>query len=149
MKFKGTPKKIKEKRLKIKKKKEEDYRHLVKTEKKAIAKYSPKIKRTIPEWAVSSAIISCAGFLVIILLIFLQVQQIKALKEQRSVLEANLRVWQAVLQKYPDYRDGYMQSAVLEYRLNNTNDARQYTEKALSIDSTYEPAKRFMEILKN
>lgn len=156
MKFKGVRKK-KEQEKKSKGKIGERKVKLASIKKGEIkAKYFPKIKRIIPErkkkicsvpWVLSTTIICLLAFGVVCLLLFLRVQQIQDLRRQRTVLEANLHKWQTVIRRYPDYRDGYLQAAVVEYRLNNLLSARKYAEQALAIDQTSDYAKKLLQIL--
>lgn len=67
------------------------------------------------------------------------VQKEKLLKEDRF--------WKEALIKYPDYRDGYVASAKVEYQLENSQNSLNLINKSLSIDPNYNVSKMFEEFL--
>lgn len=55
--------------------------------------------------------------------------------------------WEKILEEKPDYRDGYLQLAVLYYKLGENAKAKLNLAKALELDPNYEPAKELERIL--
>ena len=52
-----------------------------------------------------------------------------------------------LLEKNNDYRDGYLQLAILEYKLRDYSKAQLYLGKALEIDPNFEKAKELGKAL--
>jgi tetratricopeptide (TPR) repeat protein len=55
--------------------------------------------------------------------------------------------WEEVLEKYPDYRDGYLQLAYLYYKLDKNKQAKENLKKALALDPNWEKTKELKEII--
>jgi hypothetical protein len=53
--------------------------------------------------------------------------------QKQQVLE-NIHRLEGVVDKYKDYKDGYLELAILEYRLGNITKAKYYLEKVFKID---------------
>ena len=51
-----------------------------------------------------------------------------------------MNTWQGIIKKFPDFKDAYLQLAVLEFRLKNYDKARFYCDKALFLDPEYSDA---------
>ncbi len=68
--------------------------------------------------------------------------QLQADKTTRASIEQQIVEWKGILQKYPDYRDGYYHLAVLEYELGNKPAAQIYNQQALDIDPNYTPSRQ-------
>lgn len=47
------------------------------------------------------------------------------------------RAWQRIAEVYPEYRDGFVQLALLSYQLGDTTLSKQYVERVLSLDPGY------------
>jgi len=47
--------------------------------------------------------------------------------------------WEEILEKYPDYRDGYLQLAYLYYKIYQNEKAKENLTKALELDPNFEP----------
>ena len=79
----------------------------------------------------------------------------KTLKEysfqtsERARIEIQIKTWQSITDKYKGYKDGYLQLAVLEYRLGDFEKAKLYTNQALYLDPNYKDALGFLAKLKN
>jgi Tfp pilus assembly protein PilF len=50
--------------------------------------------------------------------------------------------WEAIVFEKPDYRDGYLQLALLHYKLYENQKARENLKKALELDPNFEPVKK-------
>jgi len=68
---------------------------------------------------------------------------------ERAKVESQIKTWQSITDKYKGYKDGYLQLAVLEYRLGEFEKAKNYTNQALSLDPGYKEALEFQKKLKN
>ena len=55
--------------------------------------------------------------------------------------------WEKILEKYPNYRDGYLQLAYLYYKLDKHEKAKENLKKALVLDLNYEKTKELKEII--
>ncbi len=60
-----------------------------------------------------------------------------------------IAAWEKVIEEKPDYRDGYLQLAYLHYKLYETEEAKEYLEKAIELDPNYELTREMEEILEN
>ena len=59
---------------------------------------------------------------------------------ERIKIVSQINTWQSIIKKYKDFKDGYLQIAVLGYRLGDYNKARIYCDKALLLDPEYSDA---------
>jgi Tfp pilus assembly protein PilF len=57
--------------------------------------------------------------------------------------------WQKIIDQYPEYRDGYLQLAILHLKLGEKEKASQALEKAAELAPNYQAAKELEEIIKN
>lgn len=70
------------------------------------------------------------------------------LESERSKIESQIKVWQEIVNKYKDYRDGYLTLAILEYKLGDSDKARLYLKQTLSIDPNFGKARDLEKILR-
>lgn len=56
------------------------------------------------------------------------------LTQERTTLEEEINYWKELTLKKPKYRDAYLQTAVLAYKLGRINEAKEYFDKALAVD---------------
>ena len=52
-------------------------------------------------------------------------------------LERSYEQWQKIVERKPDYRDGYLMLAWLSKKLGKTEEERTYLHEALSLDPNY------------
>ncbi len=71
----------------------------------------------------------------------------KRLGEKRENIINQIKFWQSVNQKYPDFRDSYFQSALLEYQLKDFGKARTYLKEALRLDPNFKSGRKLENIL--
>lgn len=69
------------------------------------------------------------------------------LEMERSKLKSELNLWSSIDEKYPGYKDAYLEMAILEYKLSNFEKAKQLVSKALLLDPNDENAKKLELIL--
>jgi len=55
--------------------------------------------------------------------------------------------WEGVLEKYPDYRDGYLQLAYLYYKTYQDEKAKENLTKALEIDPNFPPTNEIKKLI--
>jgi len=58
-----------------------------------------------------------------------------------------IAAWEKIIEEKPNYRDGYLQLAILHYKLYENEKAKEYLQKTLDLDPNYEPARELEEIL--
>jgi tetratricopeptide (TPR) repeat protein len=56
--------------------------------------------------------------------------------------------WEEVLEKYPDYRDGYLQLAYLYYKIYQDEKVKENLTKALELDPNFPPTQEIKKFLK-
>ena len=66
---------------------------------------------------------------------------------ERTNLLKEVSFWESFLKKNKDYRDGYLQLAILEYKLRNANKAKFYLSQALEIDPNFEKGRELESVL--
>jgi len=75
-------------------------------------------------------------------------QNKKKLDLERQEVISKIEKWQGIVNKYKDYRDGYFQLAILEYRLRDFAKSKFYLDKALSLDPNFEKGRVLEKILR-
>ncbi len=134
-------KKLKHHTRKVKQKFPKDYRFITEW---------PRIKRVlVSPWFWSGVPSSLLLILVIVASITLvtTVKQKQRQDRERAEIVAEIAYWQTVVKNYKDSRDAYFSLAVLEYRLKNMQKAREYIQKALSIDPNFEKGRQLERLL--
>jgi tetratricopeptide (TPR) repeat protein len=56
--------------------------------------------------------------------------------------------WEEVLEKYPNYRDGYLQLAYLYYKIYQDEKVKENLTKALELDPNFPPTQEIKKFLK-
>jgi len=59
-----------------------------------------------------------------------------------------ISAWEKIVQEKPNYRDGYLQLAILNYKIYENEKAKEYLNKALEIDPNFEPALELQKIIR-
>ena len=70
----------------------------------------------------------------------------KKLYEEKS---KEIKFWEEGVVRYTGFRDGYFKLALLEFQRGNFNKSREYLEKDLSIDPSFEEGKSLEKILED
>jgi tetratricopeptide (TPR) repeat protein len=124
-----------------------------KTDKKQASEL-PNIYRFITERVIEAtknkavivSVYSIIYFILIGTIVFLTISFYRNLNTYQNVSSERLAIinkiknWQGIIKKYPDFKDAYLQTAVLEYRLGNYEVAKSYCDKALLLDPEYSDA---------
>ncbi len=58
-----------------------------------------------------------------------------------------IKVWEEIIKDKPQYRDAYLQLAILNYKINEKGNALENLQKALEIDPNFELAKKLEAII--
>lgn len=58
-------------------------------------------------------------------------------KNEVDNAKRNYDFWKTIIRDHPDYRDGYIRAAIHAYELGLFSEAREYVEKAKSIDPNF------------
>ena len=58
-----------------------------------------------------------------------------------------IKVWEEIIKDKPQYRDAYLQLAILNYKINKKENALKNLQKALEIDPNFELAKKLEAII--
>jgi tetratricopeptide (TPR) repeat protein len=56
--------------------------------------------------------------------------------------------WEEILEKYPNYRDGYLQLAYLYYKIYQNEKAKENLAKALELDPNFKPTEKMKKLLR-
>ncbi len=64
-------------------------------------------------------------------------------------IKKSIQSWKEIITEKPDYRDGYLQLALLHYKLYEDKKAEEYLQEALTIDPNFEAAKQLEELLRS
>jgi tetratricopeptide (TPR) repeat protein len=67
---------------------------------------------------------------------------------QRKFLTEDLNFWENFIAKHQDYRDAYIQTSILEYKLGDTSKARMYIEESLTLDPNSSEGSKVEQLLK-
>lgn len=118
----------------------------------------PKIYRFFTDKSLKKAVKTQFQIISLVLLIVLiltfgldllqNLQKQKELDFQRQILTSELKTWESIAQKFPNFKDAYYQLAVLSYRLGDFEKAREYIKKALFLDPNFEKARELDRLLR-
>ena len=59
-----------------------------------------------------------------------------------------IAVWEKIVAEKPNYRDGWIQLAILHYKLYENEKAKECLEEALEIDPNFELVQKLQEVVK-
>lgn len=72
---------------------------------------------------------------------------IKNIKAEPGKIKEEIVFWQKVVEEFPNYRDGYLKLAILNYKINRLFDAQKFLNKSLKIDPNSEDAKKIVNLV--
>lgn len=75
--------------------------------------------------------------------------QIQNSKISYVKVSGELAKWQKIVTEKPDYRDGWYQLSLLQWRISEIDQAKQSITKAIEIDPNYKPAVEFRNFLES
>jgi tetratricopeptide (TPR) repeat protein len=75
-----------------------------------------------------------------------------SLKQQKNLSDPEdikklIHFWEKIVAEKTDYRDGYLQLAILNYKIWQNEKAQEYLKKALIVDPNFEPALELEKII--
>jgi len=70
------------------------------------------------------------------------------LTEERRETEIQINYWKNILDKQSNYRDGYIELAILEYRLGDKGKAVTYLQDALNTDPNFGKSRELENLLR-
>lgn len=73
---------------------------------------------------------------------------LEQIKNEPKRIRGEISFWEKVILEKPDYRDAYLQLAILSYQSYEKEKAKSYLGKALDLDPNFEPARKLEEIIK-
>ncbi len=76
-----------------------------------------------------------------------EIASLYALKDKPNQLQKELDYWQKISWQKSNYRDAFVQKAILEYQLKDTAGAKADLQKALELDPNYEYALKMQKNL--
>jgi len=72
---------------------------------------------------------------------------LEKIKNEPKRIREEISFWEKVISEKPDYRDAYLQLAILNYQIYKKERAKEYLEKALKIDPNFAPARQLENLL--
>ena len=76
-------------------------------------------------------------------------EELEKVRKAREQVVAEMHYWETVVQKYPNYRDGYFMLATMNAQLGYVNKAKEYNDKVLQLDPDFSEGKEFEKELLN
>jgi tetratricopeptide (TPR) repeat protein len=73
----------------------------------------------------------------------------KALSLEKIQVTEEIKNWEKVVDKYKDYKDGYLELAILQYRMGNKTKAKENLEKVFKIDPNSKEGRELEKFLNN
>lgn len=73
----------------------------------------------------------------------------QALEVEKEKVISDISKWEKVIEKYPDYKDGYLTLSALEYRMKNFTKSKEYLQKVFEIDPNSKEGRKLESLLKN
>lgn len=72
---------------------------------------------------------------------------LEKIKGEPQRLRQEIAFWEKVAAEKPDYRDAYLQLAILNYQIYETNKAKENLAKALDLDPNFAPTRELEKII--
>lgn len=72
---------------------------------------------------------------------------LEKIKNEPQAIREEISYWENVVSQKPDYRDAYLQLAILNYQIYENEKAREYLKKVQELDPNFQPAKELEKIL--
>ena len=90
-------------------------------------------------------------FFLLLILLFLSVfwpkRNIAQEWQEKKETEEKVKKWEAVLRKYPRFRDIYLRLAILNWKIYHYKKANQYLQKAKQLDPNFKKTKEVQKII--
>jgi Tfp pilus assembly protein PilF len=82
-------------------------------------------------------IAACCLLFVICLLVVYRSQKVLGASITKNDTSQEINSWLSIVKKHPDYRDGYLQLAILRFNMGDTEEAKKLINIALTIDPNF------------
>lgn len=73
---------------------------------------------------------------------------LEKIKNQPAQINQEISFWGKVVASKPDYRDGYLHLALLNYQIYETQKAKAYLQKAVALDPNFEATKELEDLIR-
>ena len=74
---------------------------------------------------------------------------LEKIKNEPQKIREEISFWEKVVAQKPDFRDAYLQLALLNYQIYNLDKAKEYLQEAKKIDPNFKATKELEKILIN
>lgn len=78
-----------------------------------------------------------------------RIEEANNLLTEKERLEDKVNYWEQLIGNKPNYRDGYLQLAILSYQLNRPLTGKEYWQKAFELDPNYKITKDLAAIFQS
>lgn len=116
--------------------------------KKSKKKNSKIFKKLKFQGLVTFYIVTSALILLLSFDLLFSLQKQKEINFEKTKIESEIKLWEAISAKYQGYKEAYYQLALLNYRIGETDKSRNYIERALYLDPNFEKARDLQKTLK-
>ncbi|MCL4352965.1 hypothetical protein M1615_00655 [Patescibacteria group bacterium] len=99
-------------------------------------------------YVIFASVMFTVAILLGLLMVYFSLVKLQAVKAQNKKIEQRIVFWQKAVAKYNNYRDGYFELAVLEYRLKNFAKSEYYLRKVLYLDPGFTDGLKLREMLR-
>lgn len=113
----------------------------------------PRISRFITERTVYERAVIILSLILIIATgfigyqLYINFQEKQKLDTERAKISQEIEYWQGIIGKYKNFRDAYFMLSVLEYRLKNTEKAKDYLQRVFELDPNFEEGRKLEKFL--
>lgn len=125
------------------------YRVITERFKKSFKKNSRVFKKIKFQWLVILYVVTAFLILILSFDLLSSLQKQKEINFERTKIESEIKLWEALSAKYQGYKESYYELALLNYRIGQIDKAKFYVNKALYIDPNFSEAKNLQMILKS
>lgn len=119
--------------------------HLFKKSKNKNSKIFKKLKF---QGLVTFYIVITALILLLSFDLLISLQKQKEINFERTKIQSEIKLWEAISVKYQGYKEAYYQLALLNYRIGEIDKAKFYINKALYLDPNFEKARDLQKTLR-
>ena len=116
----------------------------------------PRNYRSIPEKLNRDEGIFFIGFLSILIAILLisldmysNFEKQKSLSRDRVKIFEEVSFWQSEVKLHPNFRDAYLNLALLNFQLKNLEESKENLDKSLELDPNFEEGRELEKLLNN
>jgi len=116
---------------------------------KKITKKNSKIFKKLKfQWLVTLYLVTAVLVLILSFDLLSSLQKQKEINFEKEKIRSEIKLWEDLSQKYPNYSEAYFQLAILNYKLGEFKSAKYYVDKALYLNPDFEKARNLKETLR-